>query len=311
MTPNMQKFPETYQCLVPGVGFNQRREPMKKLIILASVLSLSFGLGSTSYAQGTIVFNNLGTNNGLVFTYPDRFGGTPALLNQLNQDVNFALLAGPPGGPLMLEHQWLLSDGSAKGINVGPGRFADPSASVFSISGVAPGAAANVQVLAWGGNYNSLGAAIDAGAGFGLGLVFTMGAGSVAAPPASLVGMPQLDIFGIPEPRSLGLMVIGGIALGFCAAGRFAQEQRHKGARTRVRTYVFSGCSDLAALDKGRFLSPHPAPLPRERESRIQRWSNPNASNSPSAAGCNARTLNSLTLNGYPRTLGALQKWHS
>jgi hypothetical protein len=182
---------------------------MRKLIILAPVLSLAFGLGVAAYAQGTIVFNNRDPSDGRVFIF------TNGVEVALNQDLNFALLAGPPGGPLTLEHAWLLSDRSAKGINIGPGLFADPSDGVFVVPGVVPGAPANVRVLAWAGNYSSLQAAQLAGADEGLGLVFTMFTGSAAAPPASLVDMPQLDIVGIPEPRTWCLMAIGGIALAF------------------------------------------------------------------------------------------------
>src|ERR1700682_6240549 len=104
-------------------------ESMNRLMIITAILCMTLALGGGAYAQGTIVFNNLGTNEGLVFIYPEHFsvaGGRP-----LDQDLNFALLAGPNAGALMLQHAWLLSDGTAKGINVGPGLFADPTAAVL------------------------------------------------------------------------------------------------------------------------------------------------------------------------------------
>src|SRR5437016_12694831 len=102
---------------------------MNRLIMITAVLCVALKLGGGAYAQGTIAFNNLGTNNGLVFIYPEHFsvaGGRP-----LDQDLNFGVLAGANAGALMLQHAWLLSDGSAKGINVGPGLFADPTAAIL------------------------------------------------------------------------------------------------------------------------------------------------------------------------------------
>ena len=82
---------------------------------------------------------------GLVFTSPEDYFG-PRTKRLLDQDLNFTLAAGPNAGALMLLHTWLLSDGTAKGINVAPGRFADPLAAVFVIPGVLPGNGVTVQV---------------------------------------------------------------------------------------------------------------------------------------------------------------------
>ena len=87
---------------------------------------------------------------------------------------------------------------------------------MFVVPGVAEGAPANVFISAWDGNYNSFGDALTRAAnGFSHG-PFVMFLGSAAAPPASLMNMPQLDVRGyadVPEPQTFGLIIAGGIIL--------------------------------------------------------------------------------------------------
>ncbi len=143
-------------------------------------------------------------------TVSDFWSGTGV---PLDQDLNFQLRVAAAGGTLTTVRSWLLSDGTANGINVSPGRFADPSHSVITLSGITPGSAINVEVDAWAGNYSMPTDAVNAGAGYGFGKPFTMGAGSSAAPPASLDLMPELDVRGVPEPSSWVLLSIGAFGL--------------------------------------------------------------------------------------------------
>jgi formylglycine-generating enzyme required for sulfatase activity len=171
--------------------------PLKSVLLMLA-LALAPELAVRVCGQGTIAFNNLGTNNGLVVISR----GSGGRYVPLNQDLNFALIAGPPGEPPALVHRWLLSDGSAKGINVAPGRFADPDGAGYKVPGVAPGAVAVVRVVAWGGNYEDWSAAEVAGAGSGNTPFFTMATGKAAAPPPGLMGMPELGVFGVAAPAS-------------------------------------------------------------------------------------------------------------
>jgi len=98
-------------------------------------------------AQGYIRFDNISTSNGLVYLASNVPGG---LL--LNQDVNFEMYAGATPFSYQPVHKWLVSDGSAVGINVAPGQFEDPSHSVFQIPGVQPGGIAYIAIGAWTGN---------------------------------------------------------------------------------------------------------------------------------------------------------------
>jgi hypothetical protein len=181
---------------------------MNKIILVAATLCLAF-FGASAYGQGTILFNNLGDMNGEVRVFNDSWtASVPA-----DQDLNFQLAVYSPGlQQLLLQRSWLLSDGTAKGIIVAPGRFDDPSHSLLVVPGFAPNAGINVMVTAWTGNYNSLSDAWDAGAAGGH-VGFTMVTGSSDAPYPGLQSMPQLNLYPLPEPSACSLGVIGSIAL--------------------------------------------------------------------------------------------------
>ena len=176
---------------------------MKQFIIFFESVALALGLVGRVYGQGTIVFNNLGTNDGLVrITY--RLSNRNVLMNQ---DLNFELLAGPVGRPLQFIHRWLLRDGSAKGINVAPGRFADPKGSVFTVPGATPGSGVDIEVRAWAGNYTDYHSAQFAQAGSG-DTRFAISTGSTEKPPASM-NLPMLNIYGVAEPVISPVLGIG------------------------------------------------------------------------------------------------------
>lgn len=169
---------------------------MKRLILLPLGLAVAAALPATLYGQGTLVFNNLGTNNNLVFVNRGHGG----LMIPLDQDLNFDLLAGSEPTNMQRLHAWLLGDGTAKGINVAPGRFADPSDGVYAVPGVAPGAVATVMVRAWGGYYDEYN---DNPRQTGSGkTVFTMPTGKPGLPLPGLLWMPELAVSPLPVPVS-------------------------------------------------------------------------------------------------------------
>ena len=180
---------------------------MKNCILLVWVSAVAFGLPLRAFGQGTLVFNNLDPRAGLVTICPGLNGATPVLLNQ---DLNFALLAGPVGEVLQTIHVWRLSDGSAKGINVAPGRFKDPSNGVYAVPGVAPSGPVDVQIVAWPGYYDNF---WDAAARASKCHLFTTLAGGPGTPP--LGWLPKdFTVSGVPVSyhlASLGLVRSNGL----------------------------------------------------------------------------------------------------
>jgi hypothetical protein len=189
---------------------------MKRAGLVTAMCFLSLCWRHSVCGQGTLVFNNLGPYNGEVLVFNNGVGGAAA---PLNRDLNFQLTVWAAGGlePPVLDRIWLLSDGTATGINVAPGRFADPSHGVIEVPGIPAMTAINVQVNAWAGQYSTILEAQLAGAGFAYGSPFTMGTGSAEKPPESLVTMPPLYVYGVPEMRTWIFLGVGmvGLLLGY------------------------------------------------------------------------------------------------
>ena len=170
---------------------------MRKFIALALVSVVAFGRVLSASGQGTLVFNNLDPRAGLVKICPGLKGPTPVLLNQ---DLNFMLLAGPVGEAPQWIHAWLLSDGSAKGIHVAPGRFKDPSDGIYTVPGVAPGSAVEICVVAWPGHYDTPSYGARASRAYGVMLT-----GPAGAPPPSLF-IEDFTVIGVPVPYSQSVL---------------------------------------------------------------------------------------------------------
>ncbi len=160
---------------------------------------------SALHGQGYVTFNNLPPADGLVYLASDLPGG---LL--LNQDVNFQLLGGADPFNLQPIRTWLLSDGTANGINIAPGRFADPSHNLFAIPGTQPGGNAFLAVRAWTGNFDDWEAAVRVGAAGATGNFWN--AVGTAGSALGLTGMESF-VIGIPEPSALAMLSLGGSIL--------------------------------------------------------------------------------------------------
>ncbi|HEV8540808.1 MAG TPA: hypothetical protein VGR78_00310 [Verrucomicrobiae bacterium] len=187
--------------------YTQEILKMKKRILFIWIGALALGFDGSGYGQGTIVFNNLGAPDGKVYLSTGGAGGL------LDQDINFLLRIDGPGNLPVLDRSWLLSDGTARGINVGPGLFADPTHSVIVLPGIAPGEPITVFIDAWVGNYPTLGAALQAGAAWGEG-AFSSSAGSIEAPPATLVDMRSpFTVASVPEPATVSVALLGTVLL--------------------------------------------------------------------------------------------------
>jgi len=182
---------------------------MKKFAILAISLWAS---AVVSHAQGTVNFANGGTT--------------------LNAPVHIDTLT----GPLVANNSYM-----AQLLLVGTGGSLTPIGSVASflgaaapgywlpsvvtVSGVAAGASATFQVFAWNGaagqaTYAPALAAWQAGLIYGgyslpnAGVtVATGGVGTPASPPSELTGLQPWAVTIVPEPSTIALGIIGGLAL--------------------------------------------------------------------------------------------------
>jgi hypothetical protein len=168
---------------------------VKNLTVVWLLLALGAGLIREAHAQGTIMLNNLANSDASLIARTNGLAsiswGTNNVWSLLNQDVNFQLWAGPNLASLQLIHTWLLSDGSAKGISLGGGHFADPTHAAYSIFGVEAGRTVFVQIYAWPGDYDRIGDA--SGRGLPIAAVaFQNPSGGNGVAPMSLVGMPAL-----------------------------------------------------------------------------------------------------------------------
>ena len=186
---------------------------ISKLVLYAFLVA---GLSPSVRSQGTIRFNNLdntdpslaAANNGLVFLLQR------TNYNPLNQDLNFELLGGASPTNLAPIKTCLLIDGTAKGISVGDGHFADPSDGVYHVIGVPINGMATLAIQAWTGNatnwwqadwYSPL-------------VIFSNPTGGGGSVVPSLTGMPAL-LIPIPEP-SVGSYAVGGVLIWFALLGR-------------------------------------------------------------------------------------------
>ena len=178
---------------------------MKKLLTaVAFCLAAQF-----AYSQGTVVFNNRDLANGIdarIFLP----GGTAA-----GSSIVVQLWGSAPGGSLAAIGAAVpLRDGAGAGYINSTGQDL-----TRAISGVAAGAAAQVQIRAWsiadGATYAA--ASLVNGALIGssaiLNLSSTGGAGSPPSLPAPLIGLQGFTMTVVPEPSVIALAVIGAGAL--------------------------------------------------------------------------------------------------
>lgn len=156
----------------------------KRLIVLIFIGLSAFSLN----AQGLVRVDNLSTNSGVLNYYNDL----------MRQDFNLQLLGGVNFSSLQIIHTWLIRDGSAIGISVAPGRFADPRATSYIIPGVQAGDLAYIQLLAWAGEFTNYNDSFTAGAPGGQ-VTFYNPTGNSASVP-DLVKMPTWGIAALETP---------------------------------------------------------------------------------------------------------------
>src|SRR5436190_12983221 len=124
---------------------------MKKFFLSIGII----GFALRAFCQGAVALDNFAnsstsptaTSDGLFWL---SIGGTPSLINQ---DFNAAFYGGSDSGSLSLLATFLLSDGTAAGVNgVRPGTFVDPRGNEYFILGATTEAFFRVE--AWTGNLN-------------------------------------------------------------------------------------------------------------------------------------------------------------
>jgi len=169
------------------------------------------GFTVRAFCQGAVALDNFAnssmsptaTSDGLFWL---SIGGTPSLINQ---DFNAAFYAGSDSGSLSLLATFLLSDGTAAGVNgVRPGTFVDPRGNEYFILGATTEAFFRVE--AWTGNLNSYTAAVNAGGPAARSPIFL---NPVSVPPGGLpdlVGLPAM-VLAVPEPSVFALIGLGGL----------------------------------------------------------------------------------------------------
>jgi len=182
---------------------------MKKVAILAISLWASVVV---SHAQGTVQFANLGST----FSAPVHLDTITGPLVASSSYMAQLLLVGA-GGSLTPVGSVASFLGSAA-----PGFF---NGGVVTVSQVAPGANGTFRVFAWDGAsgntaYAAALAAYTVGTihgGYSLpaaGItIATGGGGTPAGPPASLTGLQPWVVNVVPEPSTIALGVLGGLAL--------------------------------------------------------------------------------------------------
>jgi len=188
--------------------------------LLAILFFTALIVSTDAVGQGTITANNINgigtptsTDFGLFFDFnPVLYEATP---------INVTILGGPD--PNSLSHIVTLSGLDAL-VLVSPGRYTDPSGGIYTIPGVAQGQLATLQVLAWVGSAATFGEAnpaVDVFSPFGgTSYVpptrFTFSNPTGGFTPSSLDGMPAMwRILDAPEPTVLGLLILGGVLLGW------------------------------------------------------------------------------------------------
>jgi len=180
---------------------------MKKVSILAISLWASVVV---SHAQGTVQFANLGST----FSAPVHRDTITGPLVASSSYLAQLVLVGAGGSltPVGAAASFL---GSAA-----PGFF---SGGVITVSQVTPGATATFRVFAWDGAsgqaaYAAALTAWSSGAIYG-GYsgpdvtIATGGGGVPAGPPAALAGLQPWSVTIVPEPSTIALGILGGLAL--------------------------------------------------------------------------------------------------
>ena len=171
-------------------GLDRRRRLVGLLRFMKPIVYALFMILTSSpmEGQGLVKMDNLSTNSGLVSYF--------SVL--LAQDVNVQLNGGPKATGIKPIHTWLLSDGSAWGINVAPGRLADPQHAVYAVPDVAPGDPAFILLQIWPGMFKSYNDALTAGAPVGQTEFFNP-TGQAGTEP-DLVSMPSWGLAALETP---------------------------------------------------------------------------------------------------------------
>ena len=183
---------------------------MKAFVISAFLIGITDGL----YAQGQIQLSNFDNNSTDIYATANGLfwlstGGMPSLISQ---DFNAAFYGGTDSSSLTLIATFLLSNGTAYGDNVAPGKFVEPTSNAHTFLNTSlSDPSAYFQVQAWTGNFNQYAAAVAGGAPAAQSPIFKNPLGLPPGVPAELINMPAMILSGTPEPSTLALAALGGV----------------------------------------------------------------------------------------------------
>lgn len=189
---------------------------MKKIILSTAI---TIGLTMASFGQSFLFEDNSGA------AYDTTIGGVANTTQDLNLQVLFGTSATSVNTSIMtllLSSADTSTSSSALGqtlsaagdITAFGGAIYDNSGAGILWPAADAGATLYLQVLAWTGNYSSYADAAAAKVAVGQSSVFTITAGATpTAFPNDISGVGVIDLVPVPEPTTMALAGLGGLAL--------------------------------------------------------------------------------------------------
>jgi len=204
---------------------------MKKLVLISTLIATFAGI--SAFGQGYVSFASSKSQ-----AWDDFTSTTPTLATTINTAFMWGasgdvpLLAGilastPVNGqtPYSYAAAWndIMNDGNfTLAINAGNGSNVVARTAAnggiaygasFGVTGTAPSTTYTLFFIGWNGAYATPGAAAAADAAVGWSSTFSYTTVTSIGTPASMAGVPQFGVGAVPEPTTIALAGLGGMAL--------------------------------------------------------------------------------------------------